>query len=222
LHIVPNGGFAGRIGLPAKDNPHDWYVWHFTKIDNLPGIFDTGEMLSDDLVQAHASITNREIRDRRKSRLVTHATYAATPAVSAHVPWYFNSRSPTHYATSGHRDEIVFLGMNLGDLIASNIPWCASDGNAAVGTTDFTNIAANLGDFIDFDVMSSKWWNATNDDPDRHTRRAAEILVYERVPLRLVTVAACRLPTTTQEVQRFIGQYAHPHIQTLTLPELFY
>ena len=222
MQIVPNGGFAGRIAQPNKEQPHDWYVWHFTKLENLPGILDVGEILSDDLVPGHASITNRDIRDRRKTKLVTQATYANAPAVSSHVPWYLNSRSPTHYATSNHRDEIVFLGLNLGDLINSNLHWCASDGNAAVGTTDFTDIVANLGTFIDFDLMVNKWWKATTEDPDRKTRRAAEILVYERVPLDLVTVAACRLPFTTQGVQQMLAPFNYTQIQALTVPELFY
>lgn len=222
VFVVPYGGFAGRSRIPTKNSHEDWYVWHFTEIENIASILAAGELLSDDRVGAHSSITNRDIRDRRQRRLLRNAPYAENPAVSDHVPWYFNSKSPTHFTKQGFRDDIVFLGMNVGDLIASGVPWSASDGNAAVGTTEFTHDASGLGDFIDFDLMYGKWWNNISTDLDRQTRRAAEILVYQRVSLSLVSVVACRLPSTTNAIGSMFAGYTYPHMQLLTLPALFY
>ncbi|UTW68357.1 DUF4433 domain-containing protein [Anaerobacillus sp. HL2] len=39
---------------------------------------------------------------------------------------------------------------------------------------------------MDWDVMESKYWFDTDDDPDRKRRRQAEFLVLRHFPLELV------------------------------------
>ena len=47
--------------------------------------------------------------------------------------------------------------------------------------TDFFDDLKDL-DKIDWDLMQSRYWNDTNDDPDRKRRRQAEFLVHEFFP----------------------------------------
>ena len=222
MHIFSNSGFAGHKALPIISDPADWYVWHFTPISNLEGILEAGELKCDDEVGDHKSVTDRGVRDRRKTVPIQIATYAESPMVSSHVPWYFASKSPTLFRTQQHQDEVVFLGMRLRRLNQSGRAWCASDGNAAVGTTAFSQSLESLGTFIDFPLMQQRMWNNTGADPDRMTRRAAETLVYGSVPMELVTIAACRLETSTAAVAQIVSRSRYAHVQSLTLPDLFY
>ena len=52
----PNSGFTARGERPSRQNPHDWMVWHFTHIDNLPSIADQPAAALDRL------LTPQEVR----------------------------------------------------------------------------------------------------------------------------------------------------------------
>ena len=41
-------------------------------------------------------------------------------------------------------------------------------------------------DKIDWPLMQSRFWNATDSDPDRPRRRQAEFLIHHSVPIKLV------------------------------------
>lgn len=222
MRLYPVSGFAGRSTLPTRENPRDWYVWHFTPIENLPAILDTGALVSESEVGDHTSITDRGVRDRRQRVRIDSAPYAYRPPVADHVPWYFTTKTVTHLRTRSHRDEIVFLGMNLGTLMDSGLPWIASNGNAAVGTTEFSHEAEAVSDFIDFDLMKQRMWNDTADDPDRMSRRCAEVLVYREVPLELIEIVAVNLPATAEIVDSILGGSRYPDLRAVIEPELFY
>jgi len=54
---------------------------------------------------------------------------------------------------------------------------------------DLTDFFCDFADLnrIDWPLIAAKWWNDTNDDPDRSRRRQAEFLVHRFFPWDLVT-----------------------------------
>ena len=59
-------------------------------------------------------------------------------------------------------------------------------GHADIGYTDFFGDLKDLNK-IDWDLMREKYWNDTDDDPDRKRRRQAEFLVHKFFPWELVS-----------------------------------
>jgi hypothetical protein len=93
----------------------------------------------------------------------------------------------------------VHLGVCLGDIIDANLTWCASDGNAGAHWTKFTREIDKLGTFVDYDLLCQFRWDNTDDDTNRQSRRAAEILVHGHVPVELISwVCSCNEKTMTQ------------------------
>lgn len=192
--FIPASGFVARNGGPQRDKPRDWIVWHFTHVNNLPAIISQGRLLPDSAVIPTTHVANDEVKERRRHKPVNPHPGYPTSMASDHVPFYIAAKSPMLYVVCrgyghyrGGAGPLVHLGIALGDIIDAGLTWCASDGNAAATFTRFSSNAAELATFIDFDLLRQRDWYNTAEDPDRKSRRSAEILVHGPVPLELVS-----------------------------------
>ncbi|QZA08825.1 DUF4433 domain-containing protein [Mycolicibacter heraklionensis] len=196
--IITDSGFVARGGGPRREGPRDWIVWHFTHIDNLPGILGQGRLLPDAAVTPATNVANDDVKERRRHKQVNPAPGYPSSMVSDHVPFYIAAKSPMlfvvcrgygHY--QGGSGPLVHLGIGLADIIDSGHTWCASDGNAAADFTQFSTDLTNLGNFVDFDLLCQREWYNTPEDPDRKGRRSAEVLILGDVPIELITHVCC-------------------------------
>lgn len=219
MKILRDGGFVAHNGGPQIDAPEDWMVWHFTPIDYLAEIIADGCLVCDDGVTTRAgSVANPDVKARRREMTVSAPNYPRGRSVSSHVPWYIAAKSPMLYVVTRQYppsvvDGLVFLGMNLGDLESSGLDWVASNSNAAQALAEFSSDLGTLGQFVDFDLLGARMWNNTDDDPYRKSRRAAEILVYDRVPLDLVSVVVGRNETTVAHARQLFEDAGVSHIK---------
>lgn len=192
--FIPDSGFVARNGGPQRDKPRDWVVWHFTHVDNLPGIVSQGGLLPDSAVAPATHVANDEVKERRRHKVVKpHPSYPAS-MVSDHVPFYIAAKSPMLYVVcngygryKGGAGPLVHLGVGLGEILDAGLTWCASDGNAAATFTQFSNNFAELSTFVDFDLLCQRDWYNTADDSDRKGRRSAEILIHGPLPIELIS-----------------------------------
>lgn len=199
----PDSGFVGLNGGPRRDAPRDWIVWHFTHVDNLPGILEEGRLLPDSQVKPVTEVANPEVKERRRHKVVDPRPDYPTSMVSEHVPFYIAAKSPMLYVvcTNHGSGPLVHLGVLLGDIIDAGHTWCASDGNAAAGFTQFSCEIGQLGQFVDFDLLCQRDWYNTPEDPDRKSRRSAEILIHGSVPIELISYISCSKKETLSQVQ---------------------
>lgn len=174
------------------------WLLHFTHIDNLPQIMESGELVCDSRAQQglmRAEVGDLVIKEARRRR-----TIPIHPGgrVGDYVPFYFAPRSPMMYRIAcDHRDSIagrypdgdrplVYLAATVGAVIDSQLTWVATDGNAANATTEFSSDLDRLDEMIDWPLMTADRWNNVPDDPDRQRRRMAEFLVHRHVPLSVI------------------------------------
>lgn len=221
-------GFVARNDGPDRQRPRDWIVWHFTHVDNLPSIVSTGRLLPDSAVTPLTDVAYDEVKERRRHKVVDPDTDYPASMVSDHVPFYIAARSPMlfvvqrgHAGYSGGVAPLVHLGVFLGDIIDADLTWCASDGNAGAGFTKFTREINELGTFVDFDLLCQYRWNNTDEDTNRQSRRAAEILVHGHVPVELISwVCCCNEKTMTQaeDLLNSVGVVRNYVVK----PEMFY
>lgn len=190
----PASGFVATGGGPKRTKPRDWVVWHFTHVANLTSIVAQERLLPDCAVTPSAAVANDEVKERRRHKAVCPDAAYPTSMASDHVPFYIAAKSPMLYVVcrghgryTGGASPLVHLGVVLGDIVDAGLTWCASDGNAAATYTRFSRQLDTLGNFVDFDLLCQRDWYNTPDDPDRKSRRSAEILVHGHVPLNLVS-----------------------------------
>lgn len=128
-----------------------------------------------------------------------------------YVPFYFAPRSPMLYTISrGNvpnfqkgQTSIVYLVSSVQTVTRERIPFVFTDGHAIMFYSDFYNSIEDL-DQIDWNVMSSRYWNDTNEYPDRKRKRQAEFLVFEYFPVKCITEIGVMNNKVKQEVEKII------------------
>lgn len=79
---------------------------------------------------------------------------------------------------------ILLFVTNTDSIASFGSKYVFTDGHAIMAWTEFYNDLVFLSE-VDWSVMESRYWNDTDEFPDRKRRRQAEFLVYKSVPLTL-------------------------------------
>lgn len=229
LYYLAESGFVARGNTGTQqDAPQNWVVWHFTHKDNLQGIVDDNALLPSTMKTPAVNVANIGIKGRRATiRVRPDDTYPEV-TVAQHVPFYIAAKSPMLFSVfKGHEEyrggtgDLVFLGAVLGDIAASGLTWCMSNGNAAASITQFSRQLPALGSFVDFPLLQERYWRNTPEDTNRMSRRRAELLVLGPVPLSLISIVAAKtepIVTRAQAQMSSVGgvrQYGE-------FPEIYY
>ena len=169
-------------------------IYHITHLANLPSIVSSGGICCDSIEGeeqlATVSIAHKTIKDRRRDWPVT---VGPGGTLADYVPFYFAPRSPMLYTIHKGNVEnydkgqklIVHLVVYIEDLEAKGYQCVFTDGHAVMQMSEQYTDPACLSK-IDWNIMNSRWWNDTVDDPDRKRRRQAEFLVHRLCPWPLV------------------------------------
>jgi ssDNA thymidine ADP-ribosyltransferase, DarT len=215
--------------VPQRDQPRDWLVWHFTHLNNLRGIAEANCLRCQNQQTPTVSVALSSVKERRRSKLVNpDQFYPTNRTVADHVPFYMAAKSPMLYAVtrghfeySGGDESLVFLGLTIGAIVDSGVTWCASDSNAACDIVRFSRVVSTLGSLVDFDLLCRERWNKTPDDQDRPSRRAAEVLVLDQVPLTMITHVVAKTQVTldrARSILDLVGGLRQYHLE----PGLYY
>jgi hypothetical protein len=100
-------------------------------------------------------------------------------------------------------DEIVYFVSEAEKVAYQGIPFVFTDGHPIVEPRFFSNDLDDL-DEVDLALMREKWWFDTDEYPDRKRRRQAEFLVWERLPLELVSYLVTRTEDKREQVEQLL------------------
>ncbi|GGP70169.1 type II toxin-antitoxin system toxin DNA ADP-ribosyl transferase DarT [Saccharothrix coeruleofusca] len=228
-HYRTSGFAAIGSALPQRDRPRDWLVWHFTHIDNLPSIARAGCLRCQNHQEPPVSVALNKVKERRAFTTVApDSEYPPGKSVADHVPFYIAAKSPMLFVvTRGHHDysggdgELVFLGLTIGHIADSGVTWCASDSNAARNFVEFSREVSSLGRFVDFDLLCRRQWNNTPEDPDRSSRRAAEVLVLDRLPLTMISHVVAKEQAVLDKARSILDATGGTR-RYLVMPDFYY
>ena len=83
------------------------------------------------------------------------------------------------------QNPVIYLCSTVETVQQARLRWVFTEGHADMDYTDFFDDLKDL-DKVDWALMKQRYWNDTNDDPDRKRRRQAEFLVHDFFPWELV------------------------------------
>ena len=192
------------------------YLFHITDFSNLDSIIKTGGMLSKNEIDnrkfGYTDLAYDTLQDRR-SRTMVHCGPGG--CLHDYVPFFFCIKPPMLYTISRGNIEgrsqssVVYLISTAQKVKDRNINFVFSDGHAIMAMTDFYDDLDDLNQ-IDWDVMTSKWWRDTPEDPDRKRRRQAEFLIHKFFPWDLVDEIAVMDDRVAQQAQSLLQGTEHP------------
>lgn len=180
-------------------------ILHMTHLDRLTSVIEHGLLPDSEVLRrefAGVEIGYRHIKDRRARRAVD---CGAAGTLADYVPFYFAPNSPMLYAITRGRvsaaaaqtDQIVYLCSSTQRLRSTGRTVVVSNRHPELAYADLTDADELLDghDFVDWALMRAKYWNDTEQYPDRKERRQAECLIHPAVPWTLVE----RVVTKTEE-----------------------
>lgn len=192
-------------------------VYHLTHVDNLTSIIQSGGCLSFNEKHnqgiGHIDIAYETIQDRRARTFVP-----CSPGGCLHdyVPFYFAPRPPMLYAINGGyvegyeegQEPLVHLVTAAQDIENGGCKWVFTDGHATMAFTEFFEDLDDL-DEVDWDVMTSRYWNDTPTLPDRKRRRQAEFLIKDFCPWELFSEICVINARIESRVKRILEYSTH-------------
>ncbi|TXL67478.1 DUF4433 domain-containing protein [Cerasibacillus terrae] len=190
-------------------------LYHITDLDNLESILQQGGLLANNVVNEkgveYENIAHNNIQDRRSMK-----TVPLPPNGDLHdyVPFYFAPRSPMLYAiykgqVEGYelgQEHIIYLVSRTDVIHNAQLKYVFTDGHAVMVFTEFFKDLQEL-DKIDWDVMNSRYWFDTEEDPDRKRRRQAEFLVHKGIPIDILLGFAVKNEEMKRKVEDVIHKY---------------
>jgi hypothetical protein len=209
-------------------------VYHFTHVANLPAVLTEGALLADAQVprsRLTADVGDPGVKNARRRRPVP---VHPGGVVADYVPLYFAPRSPMLYRIAcDHRDRVadrygdgedplVYLVSSVERIDAGGAVWLATDGNAAAAVSQFTRAVGQLATFIDWPLMSERFWASNTADPDRQRRRMAELLVHRRLPLSALVGFATRTQETERRLRTSLAATGRTDDYVAVRPDWYY
>jgi len=190
--------------VPSPPNPV--LLYHITAIPNLPGIGAQGALQSKGWLAAHGlDYSNIAYQGAQGTRANKVVPLGPGGVIHDYVPFYFAPRSPMLLTINSgnvhgcaHRQEdIVHFMIKLDDIVKNDLIFVFFNYNATIVIAECFDDLADM-DKIDWPLFFETpkidgycmYWKSRL-DPPHHARRMetrqAEFLVYESVPLSLVS-----------------------------------
>lgn len=186
-------------------------LYHITHIDNLRSILQNNGLLAQAIVQkdvqTYIDVANSDIQSRRSRTKIPIATGGN---LHDYVPFYFAPRSPMLYSVchqGGIEQEKMIYFMTNTEMIEQNsLAFVFTDAHAIMMFTNFYDDLTEL-EQIDWDIMKATVWADDTNHPNRKSKRQAEFLVHEKVPLEVCIGFATMNAKMQQELQTILDEF---------------
>jgi hypothetical protein len=188
------------------------YVYHFSHIDNLPGLLRHGFLANNHprFPGKHRSIAAAGIQDRRAQMVVPCGPGGC---VHDYVPFYFGSISPMLLGVVNAKNvdqyDILYFEFSIALAARKDAIFTNASANTSI-PPDFYSDPADLARLDWAAIDSPKWGNV--DDDFRH-RRMAELLVHRELPV--IAAARCVVwnASLKKRVEKIVNGARFPPIE---------
>lgn len=188
------------------------YVYHFSHIDNLPGLLRHGFLAKNHakFPRKHRSIAAESIQDRRATMAVTCGPGGC---VHDYVPLYFGSVSPMLLGVINAKNvdqyDILYFEFPIDLVERDDAVFTGASANTAVPPAFYSD-PADLSK-LDWAAIDSRKWGSP-DDGFRH-RRMAELLICDQLPVTAATRCVVWNDDVKKRVKAIVGAEPFPQLE---------
>lgn len=190
------------------------YVYHFTHVDNLPGILKHGLLSTNEKVRLglkHIAIAYTDIQSRRACMAVS---CGCGGVVHDYVPLYFCKRSSMLLAVVNGKiaDQQLIIYFEFPISIINQYQWVITDASANTGIPpNFYNNEDNLSK-LKWTHIDSLSWSMPSERAKQ--ARQAELLIHKQIPI----TSASRVIVWNKTIREYVleeyknAKMPEPHI----------
>jgi len=120
----------------------------------------------------------------------------------------------------GNQERIMYAVTTAQAVQNRGLPFVFTDGHGIMAWTDFFDDLSLLRE-VDWSIMNLRYWNDTNESPDRKRRRQAEFLVHRFFPWDLVHEVGVKTEHMRKSVQKVLSEYGRDTTVT-AYPDWYY
>ena len=165
------------------------WLYYFSNIKAAPSILKHGIYSRNYIRNSNIKIfdfSNQSVQERRKNVQIQLNDLRTCKGHDV-VPFYFVTKTPTLSAVRHLNDKFVFWRVNISIIKQTGIVYGFSDGNLGSGQTK-TYFKTEDVEKIDFANLNAPNWT---DYPQGKIKRAAEMLIYDRVDPNFIDPRVC-------------------------------
>lgn len=197
--------------MPIPNAHAHRFVYHFSHIDNLPGIVLNGFLANNHAFfpERHRSIAADGIQGRRAKMVVPCGVGGC---VHDYVPLYFGSISPMLLGVINAKNvdqyDILYFEFPIGLVERPDAVFTSASANTAA-PPNFYSDPADL-EKLDWPAIDSRKWGNL-DEGFRH-RSMAELLIYGQLPVTAAARCVVWNDHIKKRVEEIVGLSAFPQI----------
>lgn len=200
-------------------------VFRLVHIDCLDTLIRRGAIHAPNRCPAdrlpYRSTHDAEVQVKRAARPVPSGPGGS---VADYVSFYFGPRGPMLLRLKTGRVEgytegqepLIYLVSHAQDLVARGHRVAFSDGHGLAAFTRWFEDLSDL-DEIDWDNVYARYWNDTEEYPDRQRRKQAEFLVHGEVPWALVSEISVSTQRMLRRVEAILNTHPAVHRPTVAV-----
>lgn len=162
-------------------------VYHFTHVDNLPGILEHGLLSTNEKIRLNIKHTAIAYTDIQARRSCMDVPCGHGGVVHDYVPLYFCKRSSMLLAVVNGKiaDQPLIIYFEFPISIMNQYPWVLTDASANTSTPpNFFDTEDKLSK-LKWDHIDSQKWGMTSEKAKQ--ARQAELLIYKQIPITAAT-----------------------------------
>jgi ssDNA thymidine ADP-ribosyltransferase, DarT len=203
---------------PGNDVPKPVQIMHFTHISNIENVVRQAGLLSHAKAElvCQADIADQLVQNKRAQ---TQVRISPGGSLHEYVPFYFAELSPMLYRLSydyGRIPEVRYQPLEYVYLVSTarqvhqlGLPYVFTNGHPLGRFSEFFHHPDDIHQ-IDWALMRSVFWNNTENDLSRRTRREAEFLVQHHFPYELISFFVVHNSAVAQKLEALIASNPKP------------
>jgi hypothetical protein len=207
----------------------DTFGYHFSHVDNLDSILESGGLCCDTTVDSERKlVTETADATLKQKRRAKRVAIEPGGVLADYVPFYFASTSPMLYRVctgwkvtrQAPQSDLIFFVVETGHIQQAGHQVVISDGHPLAAFSEFWPVEC-MQEKVSWDVMEGNQWNDTDEDSDRKRRRQAEFLVHHFVPMGHLEYLVCKEPKVQERVEERLRAAGH-NTPVLSMPDKYY
>lgn len=193
--------------------PNPIHIYRMVHVENVTHILEHG-LCCREHANADPDYINIGHKQLTDDRHIHPVPIVGAGTLGEYIPFYFAGHSPMLYVMKNgflgvqrrSQEEIVYIVSSVERIEEEGLEFVFSDRNAKLNLARFFN---DISDFteLEWDIIQSKTWANTDNEPNRKDLKQAEFLIRNEMPVTCIEQIVVKNDARKTEIENMITQH---------------